>query len=146
MGLLGFERGVSTLGQQTGFRREFDDLVEVAKANGTFDDPVVRDRLARADAELEVIRLNALRTLSEEQAPKQAGVAKLLWANWHRTLGELAMLVRGSAGLVAGPGYELDEWQRLFLFTRADTIYGGSDEVQRNILAERALGLPREPR
>jgi alkylation response protein AidB-like acyl-CoA dehydrogenase len=146
MGLLGFERGVSTLGDQVGFRRELDALLELARSNGTFDDPIVRDRLARADVELDVIRLNALRTLSAEQGPRQASIAKLLWATWHRTLGELAMLVRGPDGLFAGPAYDLDEWQRLFLFTRADTIYGGSDEIQRNILAERVLGLPREPK
>jgi alkylation response protein AidB-like acyl-CoA dehydrogenase len=146
MALLGFERGVSTLGQQVGFRRELDALLDLARANGAYDDPVIRDRLARADVDLEVIRLNALRTLSSEQAPQQASVAKLLWAGWHRTLGELAMLVRGPDGLTAGPGYQLDEWQRLFLFSRADTIYGGSDEIQRNILAERVLGLPREQR
>ncbi|HEX2894068.1 MAG TPA: acyl-CoA dehydrogenase family protein [Marmoricola sp.] len=146
MGLLGFERGVSTLGQQVGFRRELDALLDLARANGSYDDPVVRDRLARADVELEVIRLNALRTLSEDQAPQQASVAKLLWGSWHRTLGELAMLVRGTSALTAGPGYDLDEWQRLFLFSRADTIYGGSDEINRNILAERVLGLPREPK
>jgi alkylation response protein AidB-like acyl-CoA dehydrogenase len=150
MGLLGFERGVSTLGQQVGFRRELDALVTLARENGSYDDPVLRDRLARADVELEVIRLNALRTLSEEGSPAQAtrsaSVAKLLWGRWHRTLGELAMQVRGSDGLLAGPGYDLDPWQRLFLFSRADTIYGGSDEVQRNILAERVLGLPREAR
>ncbi|MFL6060367.1 MAG: acyl-CoA dehydrogenase family protein [Marmoricola sp.] len=146
MALLGFERGVSTLGQQVGFRRELDALVALARANGALEDPVLRDRLARADAELEVIRLNALRTLSEEQAPQQASIAKLLWAGWHRTLGEIAMDVLGTDGLTTGPGYDLDEWQRLFLFTRADTIYGGSDEIQRNILAERVLGLPREAR
>jgi alkylation response protein AidB-like acyl-CoA dehydrogenase len=150
MGLLGFERGVSTLGQQVGFRRELEALLDVARTNGSYDDPVVRDRLARADVELEVIRLNALRTLSQvgtaEQSSGSASIAKLLWGTWHRTLGELAMLVRGTDALVAGAGYELDEWQRLFLFSRADTIYGGSDEINRNILAERVLGLPREPK
>ncbi len=150
MGLLGFERGVSTLGQQVGFRRELDSLIALARSNGAIDDPVLRDRLARADAELEVIRLNALRTLSQnnaaEQAAGSASIAKLLWATWHRTLGEIAMDVLGRSGLEAGPGYDLDEWQRLFLFTRSDTIYGGSDEIQRNILAERVLGLPREAR
>jgi alkylation response protein AidB-like acyl-CoA dehydrogenase len=150
MALLGFERGVSTLGQQVGFQRELASLVELARSNGAIDDPIVRDRLAKADAELEVIRLNALRTLSQDNASEQAAgsasIAKLLWANWHRTLGEVAMEVRGFAGLIAGPGYDLDEWQRLFLFTRSDTIYGGSDEIQRNILAERVLGLPREAR
>jgi alkylation response protein AidB-like acyl-CoA dehydrogenase len=150
MGLLGFERGVSTLGQQVGFRRELDAMVTLARTNGALDDPVLADRLARAGAELEVIRLNALRTLSQdnstEQAAGSASIAKLLWARWHRTLGELAMDVLGPDALATGPGYDLDEWQRLFLFTRSDTIYGGSDEIQRNILAERVLGLPREAR
>ena len=146
MGTLGFERGVSTMGQQIGFQRELDSLLEVARANGSYDDPVIRDRLAKSQVELEVIRLNALRTLSEEQAPQQASISKLLWAGWHRTLGDLAMLVRGADSLTTGPGYDLDEWQRLYLFTRADTIYGGSDEIQRNVLAERVLGLPREAR
>ena len=59
---------------------------------------------------------------------------------------ELAMQVRGPESVVVGDDYDLDEWQRLFLFTRADTIYGGSDEIQRNVLAERVLGLPREVR
>jgi len=66
-----------------------------------------------------------------------------LWANWHRDLGALAMDVVGKAGLVAPDG-DFDQWQRLFLFSRADTIYGGSNEIQRNIIAERVLGLPRE--
>ncbi len=146
MGTLGFERGISTIGQQVGFQRELDALLDVARANGSYDDPVIRDRLAKAQVDLEVIRLNALRTLSEDQAPQQASISKLLWAGWHRTLGELAMLVRGAESLTTGPDYDLDEWQRLFLFTRADTIYGGSDEIQRNVLAERVLGLPREQR
>ncbi len=146
MGTLGFERGISTIGQQVGFQRELDSLLDVARANGSYEDPVLRDRLARAQVDLEVIRLNALRTLSEEQAPQQASISKLLWAGWHRTLGELAMQVRGRDSLTTGTGYDLDEWQRMFLFTRADTIYGGSDEIQRNVLAERVLRLPREHR
>ena len=68
-----------------------------------------------------------------------------MWANWHRDLGELAFDIEGKAGMVLADG-EFDEWQRLFLFSRADTIYGGSNEVQRNIIAERVLGLPREAR
>ncbi|MFF7650637.1 acyl-CoA dehydrogenase family protein [Streptomyces sp. NPDC007983] len=79
-------------------------------------------------------------------------VAKLLWGGWHRRLGELAVRVRGAAAAL-GPvrwtedrPYELDAAQRLFLFSRADTIYGGSDEIQRNIIAERVLHLPKERR
>lgn len=142
--LLGFERGVSTLGQQVGFARELDDLIEIARVNGSMDDPVIADRLAAAYVDLEVMRANAVRALEEDQPPS---VGKLVWAGWHRRLGELAMQVAGAGGLTldAGSG-EPDRWQRLFLFSRADTIYGGSDEIQRNILAERVLGLPREPR
>jgi len=156
MGLLGFERGVSVLGQMVGFRRELDSLVAVARENGAIEDPVLRDRLAGARVGLEVMRLNALRGLSAVTGGQDssagggaASIAKLVWARWHQQLGQLAMDVLGPAGLVARPGgtsYDLTEWQRLFLFSRADTIYGGSDEVQRNILAERVLGLPREPK
>jgi alkylation response protein AidB-like acyl-CoA dehydrogenase len=154
MGLLGFERGVSTLGQQVGFARELAEVVALAKDNGAFDDPVIRDRLARSKVELEVMRLNALRGLTAAVAGEgsssgggAASIAKLVWANWHRDLGELAMAVAGPDGLtVRGAPYDLHPWQRLFLFSRADTIYGGSDEIQRNILAERVLGLPKEPK
>jgi len=88
------------------------------------------------------MRSYALATMDVEQ-PGQDNVSKLLWANWHRDLGELAMDVIGKPGITLTDN-ELDEWQRLFLFTRADTIYGGSNEIQRNIIAERVLGLPRE--
>ncbi|EON23784.1 MULTISPECIES: acyl-CoA dehydrogenase family protein [Nocardioides] len=148
MALLGFERGVSTLAQQVGFERELADLVTLARDNGSFEDPLLRDRLARAKVGLAVMRANVQRTLADP-APGAESIAKLVWANWHRDLGELAMAIAGPAGLQAGPGRDaddLDAWQRLFLFSRADTIYGGSDEIQRNILAERVLGLPKEPR
>jgi len=80
-------------------------------------------------------------------ASTAASVMKLLWSRWRQELGELAMEVRGAPSMVArGEPYDLDDWQRLFLFSRADTIYGGSSEIQRNIIAERALGLPRQAR
>ena len=90
------------------------------------------------------MRAYALATRDEER-PGQDNVSKLLWANWHRDLGELAMEIIGKSTLLTDDG-EMDEWQRLFLFSRADTIYGGSNEIQRNIISERVLGLPREAR
>ncbi|HTY28336.1 MAG TPA: acyl-CoA dehydrogenase family protein [Mycobacterium sp.] len=147
MGTLTFERGVSTLGQQIRYARELSGIVDLAKANGAIDDPLIRERLTRAWAGLQTMRSYALATMDVEQAGGMAAgkdsVSKLLWANWHRDLGELAMDIKGKEGLLTEGG-EFDEWQRLFLFSRADTIYGGSNEIQRNIIAERVLGLPRE--
>ncbi|MFF6940084.1 acyl-CoA dehydrogenase family protein [Streptomyces lavendulae] len=144
MATLGYERGVSTLGQQVGFRRELEALAALAARNGALADPLLRDRLVRAWIGLETMRATAL---DPATAPS---LAKLYWARWHRDLGELAMDVRGAASLLAagehGDPYDLDDWQRLFLFSRADTIYAGSDEIQRTIVAERILGLPKEVR
>ncbi|MEV5528081.1 acyl-CoA dehydrogenase family protein [Streptomyces prunicolor] len=152
MSLLGFERGVSTLAQQIGFASELGRVVEAAVVSGAVLDPVLRDRLVRQWAELKAMRWNALRTLGRAGDAGAPSVAKLLWGGWHQRLGELAMQVRGAAATV-GPvdwtpslSYELDLFQHLFLFSRADTIYGGSDQVQRTIIAERVLGLPREPK
>ncbi|MCX4738450.1 acyl-CoA dehydrogenase family protein [Streptomyces antibioticus] len=150
MSLLGFERGVSTLAQQIGFAEELGRVIRAAVASGAADDPVTRERLVGLWAELRTMRWNALRTLGGSGGPGAPSVAKLLWAGWHQRLGEAAVGVRG-APASAGPSdwtpttpYELDEAQRLFLFSRADTIYGGSDQIQRTIIAERVLGLPRE--
>ena len=145
---LAIERGAATLGQQVGFRRELDALVDEARRGPAGSDPLIRDGLARAWAGLEALRAHALAVLADPSASgTDASVLKLLWSRWHQRLGELAMQVRGAPSMVArGAPYELDEWQRLFLFSRADTIYGGSDEIQRNIIAERALGLPRQAR
>ncbi|MBV1937393.1 acyl-CoA dehydrogenase family protein [Streptomyces sp. BV286] len=152
MSLLGFERGVSTLAQQIGFAQELGQVLETAVATGAADDPVVRDLLVRHWAELRTMRWNALRTLGSSADRGAPSVAKLLWGRWHQRLGELAVRVRG-AGAAVGPAdwtpaapYELDPLQHLFLFSRADTVYGGSDEIQRTIIAERVLGLPREPK
>jgi len=72
-------------------------------------------------------------------------ITKLYWATWHRDLGKLAMDVMGLESEIAGED-ELTDLQRLFLFTRSDTIYAGTNEIQRNIIGERALGLPKEPK
>ncbi|MGW0879886.1 acyl-CoA dehydrogenase family protein [Streptomyces sp. NPDC002671] len=152
MSLLGFERGVSTLAQQIGFAEELAQVVEASMKSGAVSDPVVRRRLVRQWAELRTMRWHALRTLGGSGDAGAPSAAKLLWANWHQRLGELAVEVRGAAAGVgpvdwsASAPYELDAAQRLFLFSRADTIYGGSDQVQRTIIAERMLGLPREPK
>ncbi|WP_179470639.1 acyl-CoA dehydrogenase IpdE1 [Mycolicibacterium vinylchloridicum] len=142
MGTLTFERGVSTLGQQIRYARELSGIAELAKTTGAIEDPLIRERLARSWAGLQTMRSYAMATMDVEQ-PGQDNVSKLLWANWHRDLGELAMDIKGRAGLLITDG-DFDEWQRLFLFSRSDTIYGGSNEIQRNIIAERVLGLPRE--
>ena len=150
MALLGFERGVSTLGQQMQFQNELDEVVRIAKTNGAAQDPVLRQRIAQAWSGLRVLRYNSLRMLSGVQDGSlrpEATIYKLAWSTWHVELGKLAMDVLGpEAELLAGAPYELTRLQALFLFTRADTIYGGSNEIQRNIIAERALGMQREAR
>ena len=147
---LPFERGASTLGQQLAFRNELDAIIAIAKKNGRANDPLVRQRIADAWIGLEIMRMNALRTLSLMQGGelgREAMIAKLYWANWHQSLGKLAMDVLGDEAEIGdGMPYSLTALQRFFLFTRSDTIYAGSNEIQRNIIAERALGLPPEPR
>ena len=150
MGLLAFERGVSTLGQQMGFRNELDEIVAAARANGAARDPLIRQRIAKAEIGLRLMRYGALRMLSNSDHSKIDGAAltyKIQWATWRRSLGELAMDVLGQAGeLAAGDEYEWDTLPNLFLYSRADTIYGGTNQIQRNLIAERGLGMPREPR
>ncbi|MGH3211911.1 MAG: acyl-CoA dehydrogenase family protein [Trebonia sp.] len=150
MGTLGVERGVSTVGQQMGFQREFESVLAAARANGSIDDPETAARIADAWIGLQVLRCTAQATLDTAldagpgAAPgTEASIDKLLWAPWHQRLGELAVDVAGAGATQTGPGYGLSQAQRLFLHTRADTIYGGSSEIQRNIVAERRLGLPR---
>ena len=152
MGLLGFERGVSTLGQQMQFQNELDDIVALARENGAADIPDIRQRIARAHAELKIMRYNAMRMLSghsvsDGSLQKEALIYKLFWASWHRSLGELAMDVMGpECEILEGAPYELSRLQAMYLFVRSDTIYGGTNQIQRNIIAERGLGMPKEPR
>ena len=145
MALLGYERGISTLAQQVGFERELDDTIALARTHGRTGDPVLRQKLARAHTGLQLLKLNALRSMSAKGVPgPEASISKLFWGTWHRDLGELMMEILGPAGLIGEAlPYELTLEQKLFLFTRSDTIYGGSNEIQRNVLGERVLGLPR---
>ena len=163
MGLLAYERGASTLGQQFGFTREFGSLLELATRTGRDADPVWRQRLASLHSRLEIMRWNSMRMLTNADRPELSGegyISKLYWARLHRDIGEALVDLSGEAALAfdptaggdagtgAGDGeaYPLTDAQRLFLYTRADTIYGGSNQIQRNIIGERALGLPAEPK
>jgi len=150
MGTLAFERGASTLGQQMAFAGELKVIIDLAKRNGAGEDPAIRQRIADAWAGLKIMRYTALRVLSggeDGTLKREALISKLYWATWHRKLGELAMDVAGPDSLYTrGEEYELDALQKLFLFSRSDTIYAGTNQVQRNIIAERALGLPRGDR
>lgn len=150
MGTLAFERGVLTLGQQMAFARELDEIIATARANGSIGDPVVRQRLAGLWGEVRIMRLNAQRTLSVDEHVElvpEAMVGKLYWANLHQRMGEAAVDVAGPASMLTDGRYgehdALDAAHRLFFFSRADTIYGGSNEIQRNVIGERALGLPK---
>jgi alkylation response protein AidB-like acyl-CoA dehydrogenase len=156
MGTLAFERGVLTLGQQMAFRREFDEILAAASERGLLDHPVIRQRLANIWGRIHIMRLTAMRTLASASTSgaselSAAGmVTKLYWASLHRDMGELAVDVMGADGMITRDHYSshepLDALHRLFMFTRSDTIYGGSNEIQRNVIGERALGLPKEPK
>jgi alkylation response protein AidB-like acyl-CoA dehydrogenase len=150
MATLGFERGVSTVVQQMQFGNELSALIEIARANGKARDPIIRQRIADAWVGLEIMRHNMVRTLSDdatEDLGDEALTSKLYWSRWHRSLGDLAMDVQGLAGEVAeGEEYNFGSLTQMHLASRADTIYAGSSQIQRNLIAERGLGLPREPR
>ena len=148
MDLLGFERGVSTLGQQMDFRNELEELITIARENGAARDPLIRQRLAAAHAGLKIMRYNALAMLSNTGGlgGPEGLIYKLYWSNWHRDLGELAMDILGLEGEIGAQGYHFAPLPNMFMMSRAETIYAGTNEIQRNIIAERALGLPREIR
>jgi alkylation response protein AidB-like acyl-CoA dehydrogenase len=147
MGTLAFERGASTLGQQMAFHNELQQIIDIAVANGRAKDALIRQRIADAWIGLRIQRYNALRTLSSDDPGPAAMITKIHWATWHRSLGKLAMDVLGAESeITEGAPYQLSALQRMYLFSRSDTIYAGANEIQRNIISERALGLPREPR
>jgi len=149
MGTLAFERGVSTLGQQMLFKNELDEIIMIANENGEAHNPMIRQRIAKAWRGLQIMRASALRMLSTADSGTLSGpqyTYKIFWASWHRELGELAMDVMGQSGDIVDAEYKMSELSRLYLFSRSDTIYAGTNQIQRNLIAERALGLPKEPR
>lgn len=151
MTTLSHERGGSATTAHLGFEQQVWDLIEVARQNGKSKDPFVRQRLAWCYTQVELMRFAGLRLLGNlingQEPGNEASVTKLFWSEFHVALGELAMEILGSEAMIrpVGPGYATDDWQEIFLASRGGTIYSGTSEIQRNIIGERALGLPREP-
>jgi alkylation response protein AidB-like acyl-CoA dehydrogenase len=145
MGTLEFERGVAMYGLLMQFERQLDNVLAMAQATEVMDDPLISGDAVEAWMGLQVLKCTMYSTLGDTMpAPTaSANIVKLLWSLWHQRLGELAVEIAGAAGAVTGPGYALSDEQMLFLYSLADTIYGGSSEIQRNVIAERRLGLPR---
>ena len=149
MGLLEAERGVSTLGQQMRFSYELDLVIKAARRNGKAKDSQIRQRIAQAWIGLRVMRYNALRMLAGGDSTalsREALIFKYYWSNWHRDLGKLAADVLGPEADVISDDPRVRPLQQLFFFSRADTIYAGTNEIQLNLIAERGLGMPKEAR
>jgi alkylation response protein AidB-like acyl-CoA dehydrogenase len=132
--------------------RELDALVDLARSQGKLCDPLVRQQLAWAHTQVRLLRVTWERTVAEVAAGRSPGpqlsIWKLFWSEYHLKLGAIALDIAGPAALVRpeGPGYLVDPWQNAFLVARSGTIYAGTSEVQRNIVGEAVLGLPREPK
>jgi alkylation response protein AidB-like acyl-CoA dehydrogenase len=140
MSTLAFAR--ATTGQ-VALEREFWELVETARRYGRDRDPLVRQHLAWAYAQVRMLHAYSLRTPSPSEA--ETSLIKLLGSEYHRRLGEIALDVAGADALVRpeGEAYTTSPWQHVFLSSRAETIAGGTSEMQRTLIAERVLGLPK---
>jgi alkylation response protein AidB-like acyl-CoA dehydrogenase len=152
MTTLGSERGGErTMLRHLGLGKEFEELLADARERGALADPLMRRRVTEAYVKLEQIRLAGMRyaaALASDDGPgPESSVNKLLWSEYHRDLGELALDLLGPDGAVArlGDGVDsrTDHWADTFLAGRADTIYSGTSEIQRRIVAQRSLGMPR---
>jgi alkylation response protein AidB-like acyl-CoA dehydrogenase len=155
--LLSFERGSSAMGQYTAFRRELDAVIALARRTGrngrpAIEDPVIRQRIAGAHIELETLRLHSLHVLTQVERGKALGatssLTKLQWSQTHQDIGDLFTAVAGADHqLTADGGGRSDPTlyalQRAFLWSLSETIWGGSSEIQRGIVSEQLLGLPR---
>ena len=154
MATLGFERGTAFLAQQLSFSREVQSVIDVAKDRGVDNDEAIVSKLVDSYVGVEIMKYNGMRMLTELVEKGVLGpassIGKLYWSNWHRTFGERVMDVLGTEGLQAtyeDPNdYRVNDLQRIFMFSRSETIYAGTSEIQKNILAEQVLGLPKEPK
>jgi len=151
MTTLGHERGGSATTAHLGYEQELFELIDLARSNGRASDPLIRQKLAWCYTQVQLMRFAGLQLLStlvegREPGPEASG-SKLRWSEYHKVFGEIAIDVVGTDALVCpdGDGYVTTEWQDTFFASRAGTIYSGTSQIQRNIMGERALGLPREP-
>ena len=162
---LGWERGANSLGRVTRYAVAFNQLVRATKelrrgGKPLLEDAAVRARLGKAYAELEVQRYAALRVLSALQNSDSPGAAssitKLSYTEFEKRYFELALEILGPYGQLVSAREEFEDidtssgepgtWATAFLWSRAGTIYSGSSEIQKNIIGERVLGLPKEVR
>ena len=149
MALLGFERGLSWIDQQMHFEHQLGLVCAAARQSGADRNPALRARIGQAWMGLKVMHYNTVRTLSggaDGGLSREAYINKFYWSNWHRDLGKLAMDVLGLEGDILIDDFNRTRLQQVFLFSRSDTIVAGTSEIQLNIIAERALGMPRETR
>ncbi len=170
MTTLGFERGTSATTGYRRFQKEWDAIVEMATKRGRNTDPVVRQGLAQAWSTVKIMQINGYRSLTgvlnDSHDPGVAALGatnKMFWSEYHQRIMDLAIDILGAEGqvltgtgdeeFVAGvgrrvprPGYEVSALQSLFFFSRSESIWGGTAQIQRNIVGERILGLPKEPK
>ena len=163
--LLGLERGEEAATNPIFFRAELDRIVQLARDSGKIDDPVVRDRLAWCHMKVEIMRFLGYRILTQivrdGKIGPAASISKLYWSEYHQKAVDLAMSLLGADGMVRegrrpnkhfrtdepGAANTSNSWIDVFLINaRSGTVYAGTSEIQRNILAENILGLPKEPR
>ena len=148
MTVFGFERG--GLAQAARFERAVVELAALARDRGAGADATVRQKVAQAQIEAHVFRLIGLRSLTSAQhgqAPgPEASLTKLYWSEMDKRIQDTAVGVQGLYGALApGSHFAIEDgrWQYGWMWAQAETIYAGSSEIQRNIIAERVLGLPR---
>ena len=164
MSLLGYERGSSAATNWIRFNGELNRLIRMAKERGVAEKPVIRQQLAWCYGQVQIMRYLGMRTLTQFLAGHQPGpdaaITKLFYSEYHQRSTELAMSILGADGLApvgrkprtsfgtddASAPNSSASWVDTFLNTRAATIYAGSSEIQRNVLSEMVLGMPKEPR